>query len=86
MANERGVGKGIIRLEGPALVRPPSPSVRGGSLSPAAIELITGVRMVSGAVMSPHAAGARSEGHNTPAASTRTSSGLQNFADDWWGE
>lgn len=81
MANERGFGKGIIRLEGSALARPAEVSVPG-QLTPAALELITGIRAASGAVVNSIASH-RSSDFQKP---SFVIPAAKNFTDDWWGE
>ena len=79
MANERGFGKGIIRLEGPALVRPEESSLVGG-LTPAALEMVTGIRC----------AAAHSLKHQLLRPDVSRLVHLpqvpKNYVDDWWGE
>jgi len=86
MANERGLGRGIIRLSGSAIDRPRDNSLRG-SLTPAAIELMTGVRMVSAGVFvkpSPDKKNSSNTAAEAPVSHNRPP--LLNLADDWWGE
>lgn len=79
MANERGFGKGIIRLKGTALVRPEDPSLVGG-LTPAALEMVTGIRCA--------AAHSLEYQHLRPDVSRLIAppQASKNYVDDWWGE
>jgi hypothetical protein len=86
MANERGPGQGIIRLSGSAIDRPGDNSLQG-ILTPAAIELMTGVRMVSVGVFvesSPD----KKNSSNTPivAPVSQNKPPLINLSEDWYGE
>jgi len=81
MSSKRDLTKGVIRLEGPAIVRPvENPPVCG--LTPAAVEMISGIRSSAGITMST------SEHLEPPSAilpqqSPRTP---VNYTEDWWGE
>ena len=85
MANERGLGKGIIRLEGPALMRPDQIVLPGG-LNQAAFEMVTGIRFSVSRSLSGGESdflARSSDGHFSSKGIDHTP---KNYADDWWGE
>jgi len=84
---ERKPGEGIIRLKGPALVRP-SEAVLTGQLSPAAIEMMTGIRILSSSVLSRALllSPQKVPEQRLLSAGIASSQPVRNFTDDWWGE